>query len=539
VSEVKDFGLLCDLPASEDLVALMPLSHAPPAPQPGAALPARVLDVDKEMGSADISAAPGAQAGGKKDAKKAAALKAGDKVGGRWCWGVTCDTCCAAWSCTVLCWRLVAPCLLSWLCPPSTAHCHPHWVVRNQAFIATAGLLAGQRVSPWRCAAHCTDSPSSPISSSPHTGGGPRAAGEGALRGAQPGQGGQCGGLCGAQGPQHSVGGSGAAQLRGGPGGGPVGGGGGGVMVVVLLLVLQVVLVLPVLAALLVRMFCCILLDFAASQGQVLCTPAATSRRLTAALICLPQVVEATVQVLPAPETGGRLLLHVPLSTAAGIKRAAGSEAAGPAGTVSATVAAVHEMHLDLQVGGPGCVGGCCVCREVGAAAGAVDSSYAAAGAVDSSYAAWGSCGAVTAFHCNWAGRCTVLDCASVASTPVQQFTAVSLQPSLQPSPQPSLSPDPCTACSLLGPQVGQKLRGRLHITEVADPPAAGKRLPAVSPLAAFTEGQRLQVGHPALLPCCPASLLPCCPAALLPCCSSFQVPVQHCCLLLAFCAPL
>ncbi len=85
---MKDFGVLCDLPASEDLVALMQLSHAPAAPRPGQALPARVLDVDKEMGSADISAAAAAQAGGKKDAKKAAALKAGDKVRCRqWCAG--------------------------------------------------------------------------------------------------------------------------------------------------------------------------------------------------------------------------------------------------------------------------------------------------------------------------------------------------------------------------------------------------------------------------------------------------------------------
>ena len=83
------------------------------------------------------------------------------------------------------------------------------------------------------------------------------------------------------------------------------------------------------------------------------------------------------MQVLPAPETGGRLLLHVPLATAASAKRAGGSEAAGPAGTVSATVAAVHEMHLDLQVRGGECVQRACVCvlcMYACAAAGAGDS---------------------------------------------------------------------------------------------------------------------------------------------------------------------
>jgi hypothetical protein len=41
---------------------------------------------------------------------------------------------------------------------------------------------------------------------------------------------------------------------------------------------------------------------------------------------------------------------------------------------------------------------------------------------------------------------------------------------------------------------VGQKLRGRLHITEVADPPAPKAKPPSSSPLAGFSEGQRIQV---------------------------------------------
>jgi rRNA biogenesis protein RRP5 len=81
VSEVKAYGVLCDMAASEDLVALMPPGHAPAAPKAGQQLQARVLDVDKELGSVEVSAAPGAAAGDKKAAKKADKLKPGDKVG--------------------------------------------------------------------------------------------------------------------------------------------------------------------------------------------------------------------------------------------------------------------------------------------------------------------------------------------------------------------------------------------------------------------------------------------------------------------------
>ncbi len=71
------------------------------------------------------------------------------------------------------------------------------------------------------------------------------------------------------------------------------------------------------------------------------------------------QVVEATVQAQPSAQTGGRMLLHVPLSMAAAAGRAAGAKESGPPGTLSATVTGVHELHLDLQVGG-GAGGSCC-----------------------------------------------------------------------------------------------------------------------------------------------------------------------------------
>jgi hypothetical protein len=66
--------------------------------------------------------------------------------------------------------------------------------------------------------------------------------------------------------------------------------------------------------------------------------------------------LEATVQAQPSADTGGRMLLHVPLSVAAAASRtgAGPREAAGPPGTLSATVTGVHELHLDLQVGGHG-----------------------------------------------------------------------------------------------------------------------------------------------------------------------------------------